>query len=110
MSRPQRTACRAGYSLLELSFSVTIFVVVLLSAMAMIDHDTSLSKATLSISGVETRAQQMLFDLERELANATGFPTPDAFLASNLGAGITGQMELASTLGFPPSGTMFLIR
>ncbi len=100
---------RAGYSLLELSVSVSLFIIVLLSSLALIERDTRLSQATISIHTVEILAQEMLFDIERELASAQG-ANPMAIVTSDLAAGATDALTVDSTLGFPASGTLLLDR
>ena len=100
---------RAGYSFLELSVSVTLFVVVLLSSLALLEHDTQLSRSTLGIASVETMAQEMLFDIERELSNAQG-ENPEAILTASVLPGIVSSIAVDSTLGFPDSGVLLLDR
>lgn len=100
---------RGGYTLLELSVSVSLFVVVLLSSLALVERDTRLSRSTLSISTVEMLAQEMLFDIERELSNAQG-SNPEAILVADLSASDDDVMLVDSTLGFPSAGILLLDR
>lgn len=105
----QSTGATAGYTALELAFSTAIFVIVLLSSLAMVQRDTSLSRATLGISTVENLAQQMLFEVEHELASARG-ANPTAIVAgAALDAGGT-TLQVDSTTGFPMQGTLLINR
>ncbi len=102
-----RPCAKAGYSAIELSFSVSIFVVVLLSSLAMVDRDTHLSRSSLSIGTVETLAQEMLFELEREIINAAG-ETPLATLDAPFGPGESATLSVDSTVNFPPNSGLIL--
>ena len=107
---PRRTrASRAGYSLLELTFSIVIYVVILLSTLGMLERDTHLSKAVLSTTHVEQMAQELLYRLKNELANAQG-ANPEAILTEDLDDQVEGQLRVDSTLGFPSQGTLILSR
>lgn len=100
---------RAGALLLETLVAVSLFAIVLLSSMAMVESGRRFSGSTMQITTVEDLAQQMLFRMERELASATGaapkFSLPLAFTA-----GETTSLTVSSTLGFPPRGTLLLDR
>lgn len=100
---------RAGYSFLELSVSVTLFVVVLLSSLALIERDTQLSRSVLGIATVETMSQEMIFGIEQELANAQA-ESPVAVLSEGIDGQATELLRVDSTLGFPPSGILVLDR
>ena len=63
---------RAGYTLLEVTIAATLFVVIFLASITLIERDRRLSRSALQISQVELMAQDMLFGLEQELANAFG--------------------------------------
>ncbi len=87
---------------------MTLFTVVMLSAMAMIESGRRFSSSTLEVAAVEDLAQQMLFKIEHELANASG-SEPASVLAQDLSA--TGTMlSVTSTLGLPPDGMLILER
>jgi hypothetical protein len=77
--------------------------------MAMVESGRRFSNSTLQITGVEDLAQQMLFHMEHELASATG-STPKFTLPGPLSAGEVSGMDVSSTLGFPPHGTLLLDR
>lgn len=104
-----KTTPRSGYSIIELVVATTLFAVVLLSSMALMERDAHLSRSTLSITAVEDQSTQMLYRIERELAVGL-IDTPRAVLTSQLDAVETGQIAVASTLGFPPSGSLLLSR
>lgn len=111
--RRARSTRRAGYSFLELTVSVTLFVVVLLSSLALMEQDTHLSRSTLGVTTVETLAQEMLFDIERELANAQGASSAvgngmQAIVALELGASVSNELRVDSTIGFPDEGVLIV--
>ena len=110
MRRPIRDTrrARAGYTLLEILIASTLFVVVMMASVTLIQHDQRLSRSTVQMAHVEHMAQVMLFRLEHELANAAG-KEPVAILPNGLGAGAT-TAQVDSTLGFPPSGTLLIDR
>jgi hypothetical protein len=95
--------------LIETLIGVTLFAVVILSSMAMVESGRRFSSSTMQITTVEDLAQQMLFRLEHELAPASG-AEPVFTLASPLGAADVQRMTVSSTLGFPPRGTLVLER
>jgi len=95
--------------LIETMIGVTLFAVVLLSSMAMVESGRRFSSSTLQITTVEDLAQQMLFRLEHELAPASG-AEPIFTLAAPLGAGDLSGLSVSSTLGFPPRGILLLER
>lgn len=107
-TRTPQASPRAGYSAIELAFSVTIFVVVLLSSLAMVDRDTHLARSALGIGAVENMAQEMLFELEKELVNATAKDTT-TWLATAVGTGDT-PITVGSTRGFPPQSELVIDR
>jgi hypothetical protein len=108
-SRAHPRSRRSGSTLIEILIAVTLFTVVLLSSMAMVESGRRFSRSTLEITTVEDLAQQMLFRMEHELANASGLE-PQASLTANLGAGDTGSLQVTSTVGFPPRGTLVVER
>lgn len=107
--RPAPRSQRAGALLIETLIAITLFAVVLLSSMAVVESGRRFSSSTLQITTVEDLAQQMLFRMERELASATG-ATPKFSLPLALTAGETTAFTVSSTLGFPPRGTLLLDR
>ena len=94
--------------MLEVAISVTLFTVVILSAMSMIESGGKLSRSTLEVAAVEEQSQGMLYRLERELANASIWTDGTSALGADLGAGATDAMILDSSLGFPPFGWVVL--
>lgn len=99
----------AGYTVIELVVASTLFVVVLLSSMALLERDTHLSQSTLGMANVEDMSMRMLYRIEHELADAL-IANPVAVLTSELTAGETGTLEVDLTLDFPPTGTLILDR
>jgi hypothetical protein len=98
-----------GLTLSEALVAASILAVVLLSSYALIQHDTQVSRSSLGIAVVESRAQAMLHGLERELADARG-ANPVAHLVQSASAAAVNHVEVDSTLGFPPSGLILLSR
>lgn len=104
----QRPRPAAGYTLLEALVGATLFVVVMLASIQLIQQDQRLSRSTVQMAHVEHMAQQMLFRLERELANAFG-EEPVAVLPNGLAAGAS-TAQVDSNLGFPPFGSLVIAR
>ena len=102
-----RNASRAGYTILELTIAASLFVVVMLSSIALMERDSQLSRSTLAITAVEQQSTQMLYRLERELADAL-IDTPRAILTDPLNAGETDRLRVAGVLGFPQAGQVLL--
>lgn len=111
MARPHPSsgAPRAGHTLIEVIIAATLIVVILLGALNVITRDNALSREVLHTANVEQLAQEMLFRIEHELANASGCG-PDAVLAADLSAGDTVSMTVDLTLGFPPRGVLLVDR
>ncbi|MEM7310381.1 MAG: hypothetical protein AAF682_27135 [Planctomycetota bacterium] len=103
-----RVSPTAGYSLLEVLLASTLFVVVFMASITLIEHDRRLSRSALHISRVELMAQNMLFELEQEVANAFG-ENPVAVAPLGLAASAE-TLQLDSTLGFPPQGSLVIDR
>ncbi len=100
---------RDARSLLETVVAVTLFSVVMLSSIALVESGRRFSSSTMQITSVEDLAQQMLFHMEHELASATG-SAPKFSLPDPLTAGEVAGFGVSSTLGFPPHGTLLLER
>jgi hypothetical protein len=98
-----------GGLLLETLIAVSLFSVVLLSSMAMVESGRRFTNSTMQITTVEDLAQQMLFRMEHELACATG-STPVFALPAPVNAAEAAGLTVSSTLGFPPRGTLLLDR
>ena len=104
-----RPTSRRGAGMIEIMISIALFTIVMLSAMAMIESGHKFSKSTIETTAVEDLAQQMLFSMEHELSDASGFE-PETEVSVTITAGQTSHMVVTSTLGFPPSGTLILDR
>jgi len=100
---------RSGSTLIETLIALTLFAVVMLSSVAMVESGRRFSGSTLQITNVEDLAQQMLFHMEHELATATG-ATPKFSLPLPLTAAEVTSVTVSSTLGFPPRGALLLDR
>jgi hypothetical protein len=98
-----------GTSLIEVMITVTLFTVVLISSMAMVQSGRRFSSTTIGISAAEEFAQQMLFRIEHELSNATGLEL-NAVITADFPAGETDSLQVDSTLGFPPRGRILIER
>ena len=115
MPRPLATgsedarASRAGFTLVEIAVAAAITTVILLAAFALMDRESQLSRSTLGISIAETRAQQMLHGLEREISDARG-ANPKCTITAALGDLDTTQIQVDSTLGFPDQGLVVIAR
>lgn len=103
------TGRAAGFTLMEILVASGVILVVLLASFGLMEHDTRLTQSTLGISVAEMKAQQMLYGLERELADARG-ANPKASLTAVFRANTTSAMHVDSTLGFPPSGMLLIDR
>lgn len=99
----------SGTTLLEILIVVTLFAVIVLGSLFVVDSGRNLSSKTLQMTATEDLAQQMLYRLERELANASG-AEPQAVLTAGLVPGMTGTLVVDSTVGFPPTGFLVVRR
>lgn len=104
--RPRR---RAAFTLIEILIASGIMTAVLLACMGLLLRDGQLSRSTLGIALAETRAQQMLHALQRELCDARG-TNPKAVVTLAIASGTTGALQVDSTLGFPDSGMLIVDR
>jgi hypothetical protein len=104
----RRHSRRAGFTINEILFATAIMTVVLLASFALLQHDVQMQRSSLSISVAETKAQSMLYKLERELVDARG-ESPRATLTLSLGSG-GGSADVSSTLGFPDRGLLLIDR
>ena len=95
-----------GNTLVEVLIAATLFSVVFLSSMALMESGQRFSKSTLEIVGTEDLAQQMLFRIERMLASASPL-SGTSTLSAALPAG-SALATLASTEGFPPRGHLLV--
>ncbi len=98
-----------GYTLLELTFSISMYVVILLSTLSMLKRDTQLAQSSLSTGHVELMAQELLYRLRHELTNAQG-ANPEAIVTAALDDQASTSLRVDSTLGFPNKGTLILDR
>src|SRR5262245_54350185 len=88
---------RSGFTLSEVLVATGVLALVLLSSYALIERDAHLSRSVLGISVAETRAQSMLFGIERELADARG-ESPLGQLTATLSAGNVAEVQVDATL------------
>lgn len=105
---PARRGARGAYTLIEVLICTVLFTVIFLASIGLVERERSLSRSMLNMSHVELMSQDMLFDLERELANAFG-ANPVAVTTVDLGASSI-ELRVSSTLGFPPKGTLLIDR
>jgi hypothetical protein len=108
MTPPNQNRTRRGYALVEVLVASGLFVAIFLASIALVERDHSLSRSMLNMAHVELMSQEMLFDLERELANARG-ENPVASISVALDAG-AGDLIVDSTIGFPVEGTLLIDR
>ena len=102
--RMRSARSRRGNTLLEILIATTLFTVVFLSAVAMMESGQRFSSSTLEITAVEEQAQETLFKVERLLSNAIP-NTPSSTTSIGAGANIA---VLADNDGFPPRGWALL--
>ena len=107
--RSHKGRSTGGYTLLEMTFSISMYVVILLSTLSMLKRDTMLAKSSLSTGHVELMAQELLYRLRHELTNAQG-ANPEAIVTAALDDQSELSLRVDSTLGFPNSGTLLLNR
>ncbi len=105
---PAEHGLRGGYTLIEVLICSALFSVIFLASIALVERERSLSRSMLNMSHVELMSQDMLFDLERELANAFG-ANPVAVTTVDLASDAT-DLRVSSTLGFPPKGMLLIDR
>jgi hypothetical protein len=105
----QHKSSRSGYSIIELVVATTLFVIVMGSSMALMERDAHLSRSTLTMTAIEDQSTQMLYRIERELADSL-VESPTAILTTPFAAGETATLTVDSTLGFPESGALLLSR
>jgi len=108
LCRPGSRHRRGGYTLIEVLICSALFSVIFLSLITLIKRDRTLSRSMLYLSHVELMSQDMLFDLESELANAFG-ANPVAVTTVDLTPAAT-DLKVGLTLGFPPQGRLLIDR
>ncbi|HED65651.1 MAG TPA: hypothetical protein ENJ09_08855, partial [Planctomycetes bacterium] len=101
-------ARRRGSGMIEMIIAVTLFSIVILSAMEMVQSGSRFSRTTLATTAIEDLSQAMLYRFERELADATAEETASAVLAVGITSTEDDELELDSTLGFPPFGSLVI--
>ena len=106
--QPSKTR-QAGYTLLELTFSMSFFAIILMSTLSMLTRDTHLAQSVLSTSHVEQMAQELIYRLKKELANAQG-SNPVAVLTQVVEDTETSTLRVDSTLCFPNAGQLIANR
>ncbi|MEM7311062.1 MAG: hypothetical protein AAF682_30610 [Planctomycetota bacterium] len=105
---PTRRLARRGYTFLEITISVALFVLIFGSLIAVLSQDQTMTKTTVTASGLENSASRMLFWIERELANASG-ATPSTTVTAEATPGAS-SVRVSSTVGFPPAGILLINR
>jgi len=109
MIKHSNNSNRAGFTLVEILVTGSLFTVIMLSSMALMERDATLSESTLSLAALEDRSGQMLHKIEREMADAL-ISAPTAVLATPLLPSTTSEAIVSSTLGFPEQGFLMLSR
>jgi type II secretory pathway pseudopilin PulG len=100
---------RSGFTLVELSIAGVIMAAVLFGIASVCFRDDDTTRSSLAVGIAESRAQQMLSSLERELAPAHA-KSPHGVLTLPLGASDTGSARVDTTLGFPDRGLLLVDR
>ncbi|MEW6071922.1 MAG: hypothetical protein AB1726_04905 [Planctomycetota bacterium] len=109
MKEPRIRRSARGTTVLELVIVLSLFTVVFLSSLAMIESGRRFSSSTIGIATAEELAQQMLFRIEHELADATGLEL-NVVLTEDFPSYEKTMLRVDSTLGFPPRGRILLER
>jgi len=99
----------SGFTLVEVIVAGSILAGCLYAILGMAFRENQSGQSTLSIGSAETKAQEMLYSLERELVHARG-ASPAAVLTQALGAGELSSITVDSTLGFPDKGLLLIDR
>ena len=105
---PEQT--RTGSTLIEVTFSTAILSVLLLSIFGVLERQSQLGTATLSTAITENRAIELASRLRRELVSARG-KRVRCVLTAPISSGANGPssiLEVSTTTGFPPSGTLLV--
>ncbi|MFT5689587.1 MAG: hypothetical protein ACI8PQ_002433, partial [Planctomycetota bacterium] len=74
-----------------------------------LDSSRRFAAASLEVSALEDMVQDLVYDIERELTGAA-LVSPTAPLVSSLSGNATIAMNLTTTAGFPPVGTVVVDR
>lgn len=98
---------RRGSTLIEIVIAAAILAAVILAIFGVVRRDTDLSRATLGIAVAEIQAQEMLREVETELADARA-TRARTVLAQTISATETNLMAASSTLGFPNEGVLLV--
>jgi competence protein ComGC len=100
---------RSAFTLVESVFAATLVSVVILGSIVLLSRDMEVSKRSISVQVAQNQAQTLIYALEKELSNARG-ERPVATLTSAVGAGTVGNLQVDSSAGFPPAGTLTIER
>lgn len=100
---------RQGTTLIEFSIASSILALVVLATMQLVQRDADISQATLGIALAERQAQEMLRELESELAFARG-ELPRTTLSEMLSPSNSLNVRVNSTEGFPSQGVLIVDR
>lgn len=98
-----------GATLVEFSIATSILAFVLLATFQLVQRDADISQANLGIALAERQAQEMLVELESELAFARG-ESPRTQLSQALAQNDSLSIQVDSTLGFPSQGMLIIDR
>lgn len=109
MMRTHANTPTSGFTLVEVVVAGAILAGCLYAIVGMAFKENQSGQSTLNIGAAETRAQEMLYTLDRELVHARG-ASPHAVLTSALGSGDLASINVDSTLGFPNTGLLLIDR
>jgi prepilin-type N-terminal cleavage/methylation domain-containing protein len=98
-----------GFTLVELAIASAVLAVVLTIGFGIVVREHRMTRSAVAIGVAEVHAQDMLNRLTRVIGDAEG-ELPRALVATNLGAGATGSLDVDTTLGFPDQGILLLER
>ena len=100
---------RRGTTMVEFTIASSILALVVLATFQLVRRDADISQATLGIALAERQAQEMLRELELDLAFARG-EIPRTFLAEDTAASNSLNLRVDSTEFFPSQGTLIVNR
>ena len=101
---------RRGHTLIEVTFSAAVLSVLLLALFGVLEREGQLGRSTLGIAVAENRAIEIASRLRRELVGARG-KRVRCVLTESISAGEAGagsDIEVSTTTGFPPAGTLLV--
>jgi prepilin-type N-terminal cleavage/methylation domain-containing protein len=98
-----------AFTLVELAIASAVLAIILSIGFGVVVREHRMTRATVAIGVAEVHAQDMLNRLAREIADAEG-ELPKALVATTIGAGDTGSLDVDTTLGFPDQGILLVER